>query len=342
MQIVYSNTHKAHFGQSELVDGAFQPSFECPERAEIILSTLRDNALGKVISPKDFGLAPIVSVHQPSYVDFIRGAWNRWTSEGNSFDMLPLVTPGRSRVNGREPTALAAQHGWFSTDMLTPITNGSWDAAYQSAQVALTAQKLVSNGDRAAYALCRPPGHHAGSAYSGGFCYLNNAAIVAEALRALGANRITILDVDYHHGNGTQDIFYERPDVQFVSLHADPSWEFPFYLGFADEKGAGPGEGYNLNYPLPRGVDWTAWSEPFEAACNAIDGYGPDFLVLSLGVDTFGGDPLSSFRLVSDDFKKIGERLKRLRRPTIFIQEGGYAVGDIGKNVFNVLSAFEG
>lgn len=342
MQIVYSSAHKAHFGQSELMDGVFHPSFECPERAELILSTLKDNELGDVIDPKDFGIVPILRVHNPSYADFMRNAWERWTAEGNSFDMLPLVSPGRSSVSGREPSALAAQAGWFSTDMLTPITSGSWDAAYHSAQVALTAQELVSNGEQAAYALCRPPGHHAGAAYSGGFCYLNNAAIAAEALRATGASRITILDIDYHHGNGTQDIFFERSDVQFVSLHADPSWEFPFYLGFEDETGAGPGEGYNLNYPLPKGTDWAAWSEPFEAACNAVDQYGPDVLLVSLGVDTFGGDPLSTFRLESSDFRKIGERLKRLNRRTIFIQEGGYAVGDIGKNVFNVLAAFEG
>jgi acetoin utilization deacetylase AcuC-like enzyme len=199
----------------------------------------------------------------------------------------------------------------------------------------------VAAGDRSAYALCRPPGHHAGRAVFGGYCFLNNAALAAQHLLDDGARRVAVLDIDYHHGNGTQDIFYRRADVLFASIHADPRTEYPFYLGHADETGDGAGEGFNLNLPLAAGATSAQWFAALETACIRIAGFGADALVVSLGVDTFAGDPLSRFALQSADFLRIGERIAHLGLPTAFVFEGGYSVAEIGINVVNVLEGFE-
>ncbi|EBW2250216.1 histone deacetylase family protein, partial [Salmonella enterica subsp. enterica serovar Enteritidis] len=175
-----------------------------------------------------------------------------------------------------------------------------------------------------AFALCRPPGHHAGAAYMGGYCYLNNAAAAAQRfLENARASRISILDVDYHHGNGTQDIFYHRADVQVLSLHGDPSGEYPYFSGFTDETGAREGQGYNFNAPLPPGTDWDAWRNAFDLASQHIDRYGPDVLIVSLGVDTYESDPIGRFLLKSEDFLSLGKRIAGLNRPTLFVMEGG-------------------
>ena len=210
-----------------------------------------------------------------------------------------------------------------------------------SYDVALTAAALVGDGEAAAFALCRPPGHHAGTAFMGGYCYINNAAVAAQRFRDQGAARVAILDVDYHHGNGTQEIFFARPDVLVVNLHGDPMTEYPFFLGHADERGAGPGEGFNHNYPLPFGTGWAEWSAALEDGCRKVAAYAPDVLVVSLGVDTFEKDPISQFKLKSEDYPKIGRRIARLGLPTLFVMEGGYAVDEIGINAVGVLTGFE-
>ena len=233
--------------------------------------------------------------------------------------------------------------GYYSFDAGTPITAGTWQAAQSSADVAVTAAKLLAEGGHPAiFALCRPPGHHAAADLYGGYCFLNNAAIAAQYLIDGGAERVAILDVDYHHGNGTQAIFYDRPDVLFLSLHGDPREEYPFFLGWADERGDGPGEGFNVNYPLPWGTGFPAWSEALEDACKRVADYAPDVLLVSLGVDTFKGDPISKFRLESDDFTTYGARIARLGLPTLFVMEGGYAVEQVGVNTVNVLQGFAG
>jgi len=175
----------------------------------------------------------------------------------------------------------------------------------------------------------------------GGYCYLNNAAIAAQAFLDQGRRKVAILDVDYHHGNGTQDIFYARNDVLFASIHGDPQAEFPFFLGYADETGEGAGLGYNFNYPLPAGSDWTAWSAALDQACERIAGFDADVLVVSLGVDTFKDDPISQFKLDSPNYLAMGERIARLGKPTLFVMEGGYAVAEIGINAVNVLEGFQ-
>jgi len=200
----------------------------------------------------------------------------------------------------------------------------------------------VLGGERAAFALGRPPGHHAHGDLYGGYSFLNNAAIAAETLRRGGAARVAVLDIDYHHGNGTQSIFYDRADVLFVSLHADPAQEFPYFLGHADERGAGPGLGHTVNMPMRHGTGAELWMAALEEGCRAIAGHGSEALVVSLGVDTYEGDPISRFRLATEDFPPIGARIAGLGLPTVFVMEGGYAVDALGSNVAGVLSGFAG
>jgi acetoin utilization deacetylase AcuC-like enzyme len=200
----------------------------------------------------------------------------------------------------------------------------------------------MSKGVNEAFALCRPPGHHAASDMYGGYCFINNAAVAAQAFIDQGAGRVAILDVDFHHGNGTQAIFYDRPDVMFLSLHGDPKDAFPYFLGYADESGSGNGEGFNFNFPMGPDTSFTSWSSALDDACKKIANFGPDALVISLGVDTFEHDPISFFKLSSDDFKRYGATIAKLKLPTLFIMEGGYAVEEIGINTVNVLQGYEG
>ncbi|MEI8158886.1 MAG: histone deacetylase family protein, partial [Burkholderiales bacterium] len=230
----------------------------------------------------------------------------------------------------------------YSFDAGTPFTAGTWVAARAGANCALSAAQRLLLGDRASFALSRPPGHHAGADFFGGYCFLNNAALAAQHLRAAGMVKVAVLDIDYHHGNGTQAIFYERPDVLFVSIHGDPRTEYPFYLGHADERGFGAGLGANLNLPLPRGTGFAVWSQALDTALCAIGEFGANALVVSLGLDTFVGDPISGFTLGSDDYLQVGRRIAAARLPTAFVFEGGYAVAEVGVNAVNVLEGFAG
>lgn len=254
---------------------------------------------------------------------------------------MPFAWPTRGLRADVPPDNIEALLGFYSFDGGATFVEGTWDAIKSSHDVAITAAGLVNSGERAAFALCRPPGHHAGSNFAGGYCFINNAASAAQWFRDQGAKRVTVLDVDYHHGNGTQEIFYDRPDVQVINLHGDPKTEYPFFLGHADEKGAGAGEGFTVNYPMPMGTAWNVWSEALDDACNRIAAYAPDALVVSLGVDTFERDPISKFKLKSEDYPKIGRRIAALGLPTLIVMEGGYAVEEIGVNAVGVLTGFE-
>jgi acetoin utilization deacetylase AcuC-like enzyme len=287
------------------------------------------------------GRDPILKIHAANYVDFLERAWDLWTETGRDYDALPLSWPvqGLRRV---EPDHIDGKLGYYSFDAGTPITAGTWQAATAAVDVALTGADLVQGDERAAFALCRPPGHHAAADFFGGYCFLNNAAIAAQSFIDAGAKRVAILDVDYHHGNGTQAIFYDRADVFFTSIHGDPRQEYPFFLGYAEETGAGAGEGCNANYPLPWGSDFAAWGAALEDACKKVAAFAPQALVISLGVDTFEKDPISHFTLKSEDYLKIGAAIAALDLPTLFVMEGGYAVAEIGINAVNVLTGFEG
>jgi acetoin utilization deacetylase AcuC-like enzyme len=340
MITVYSDDHRLQDGRAELNNGKLVPCFETPRRADLVLGRVKEVGLGPIVPPQGFGLDPVRRVHADDFVAFLAVAWEAWVAEHGDYDALPLtwLAPGMRR---RRPDHIDGQLGYYSFDAGTPITAGTFRAATAAADVALTGARLVAQGERGVFALCRPPGHHAGRAFYGGYCFFNNAAIAAQALRDGGAARVAVLDVDYHHGNGTQEIFFARGDVFFASLHADPAQEFPYFSGYDDETGSGAGEGCNANFPLPFATGVERYVETLDEALARIARFGAQALVLSLGVDTFKGDPISRFRLDSPDYMAIGRRIAALSLPTLIVLEGGYAVEAIGVNAVNVLIGFE-
>jgi acetoin utilization deacetylase AcuC-like enzyme len=341
MKIIYSDRHRAHHGAFESFAGKLVACYETPERADLVLAAVTASGIGPVIEPEQFSLAPIERVHAPRYLRFLERAWAAWSTLGHTRDALPDVWPIRGFRSDIEPDDFVGQLGLYSFDTGTPLTAGTWAAARLGAEIALTAQRAIRAGEASAFALTRPPGHHAGSDFFGGYCFINNAAVAAQAFIDDGAQRVAILDVDYHHGNGTQSIFYDRADTLVQSIHGDPRTEYPYYLGHADETGRGAGTGFNQNYPLPAGASNTAWFEALDTARRRILGFAPDVLVVSLGVDTYVRDPLSKFRLDAPDYLDLGARLAALRLPTLFVLEGGYGVAEIGTNVACVLRGFE-
>ncbi|WP_349743850.1 histone deacetylase family protein [Roseateles cavernae] len=343
MKTVYNDRHGLHAATHEFFRGQRVPAFEIPARADYVLKALRDAALGEVLAPSDHGLAPLERVHAPAYLRFVQGAHAEWLALGGEGDAFPAVWPVRSLRSDVEPKSFAARMGLYSMDSGTPLTAGSWQAAYWGAQACLSGLDLVlTGGERAAYVLTRPPGHHAGADFFGGYCFVNNAAVAAQAALDRGLQRVAILDVDYHHGNGTQAIFYERADVFYASIHGDPQTEYPFFLGHADERGTGAGAGCNANYPLPAGASNDEWFAALDAALARLRAYAPELLIVSLGVDTYGGDPISHFKLDRPEFTRMGQLLAAQGWPTLLLQEGGYATEAIGLNVVAVLQGFEG
>lgn len=339
MRTIASPDHSLHFPKGELSGGEMVRPFECPERWDYIVQALSANGFSEPESPTELNRDIVAKVHGSDYLHFLENAWNWWTAEGYPGEALPSVLPAR-RMQQREPQHIEGKLGYFAMAIETAITAGTWQAAQSSAAVAQTAANLLSSADNSSFALCRPPGHHAGIDLYGGYCFLNNAAIAAQTLLDNGAKRVAVLDVDFHHGNGTQDIFYSRNDVLFVSLHGDPEQAFPHFLGYADETGIGPGEHYNVNYPMPPGTTYDIWRQALLDSIKKINTYAPDALVVSLGVDTFEKDPISFFKLNSEDFTRYGALLSTLILPTTFVMEGGYAVEQIGINTTNVLAGY--
>lgn len=322
-----------HAPERELHNGEWNAYAETPERARSIAGALAGWA-----PPVDHGLDLILAVHDPDYVAFLRQAHAEWLAAGRGGDAIGYVFP----VAGRRPLALDridGKLGAFSFDAATPIAAGTWEAAYWSAQSALSALGAAIEG-RFGFALCRPPGHHAGADYMGGYCYLNNAAIAARQAQALGYARVAILDIDYHHGNGTQDIFKADPSVFFCSIHADPRTDYPFFWGHADERGIGPGKRATLNFPLPRGTGSEAYMLVLGRALEAIAQWDAELLVVSFGADTHANDPISFFALRQADYAKIGRQIAALGLPVLVVMEGGYAVGELGTSVAALLKGF--
>ena len=339
MKIVFSEDHRQHFPQGELCGGEFVTPFERPSRMEYILRELKKRKMNDIVAPAAFDMRPVRKIHDKGFLTFLETAWEEWTKAGYRGEILPTGFPNRS-LRQKCPRSIDGKAGYYAHSLETCITAGTWQAVKSSAAVALTAQAIVSAGAASAFALCRPPGHHAHDDLYGGYCFLNNAAIAAQAFRDSGAQRIAILDVDFHHGNGTQDIFYTRKDVLFCSLHGAPEDAYPYFLGYKDETGEGEGEGYNFNFPMPPGTGYDVWGAALEAACRKIKAFKPDALVVSLGVDTYKDDPISFFRLDSPDFKTYGRRIAKLKLPALFVMEGGYAIEAIGVNAVNVLEGF--
>ncbi|WP_332776242.1 histone deacetylase family protein [Polaromonas sp.] len=339
----FSDSHQSHAPAFEFFRGDRVPCFETPARADFVKTRLTER--GHVLrSPQVDSRAVLGKVHTARYLAFLQQAWRDWAAlePGNEQRQpFPSVWPVRTLRSDIEPANFIARLGLYSMDNGSPMVAGTWAAAKAGADAAASAAALLGEGQRAVFCCSRPPGHHAGADFMGGYCFLNNAAVAAQALRDAGAARVAVLDVDYHHGNGTQSIFYERADVLFVSVHGDPRTEYPFYLGHADETGEGAGAGFNLNLPLPAGCTVPHWFEALETACRRIAQYGAEALVVSLGLDTFADDPISKFALQSGDFSRLGERLGRLGLSTVFVLEGGYAAAELGVNAVNVIEGFE-
>ena len=339
----FTSLHEAHAPATEFFRGERVPCFESPARAAVVHAELvaRGHALRE---PTHDSAALLAQVHGARYLAFLRSAWDDWLAldpANAGVQPFPSVWPVRSLRSDIEPENFVARLGLYSMDNGTPLVAGTWAAAKAAADAAASAAAIVGTQVRSAFCATRPPGHHAGADFMGGYCFLNNAAVAAQASRDRGCDRVAILDVDYHHGNGTQSIFYERADVLFVSLHGDPRTEYPFFLGHADETGAGAGHGFNLNLPLPAGTDVGGWFAALATACTRITTYRPDALVVSLGLDTYAGDPISHFQLQAADFSRLGAQLARLGLPTVFVLEGGYASAELGVNAVNVLDGFD-
>lgn len=335
MHTYYSTKHKLHNSDGVRLEGHPFITDEVPARAEILLAAVRSGNFGPVEEPGDFGLDPILAAHDSGFVDHIRGAYAE-SAQALGHAGPVFVETFYPRTAHRQARGITGQTGYYAYGVGSPILEGTWEAAYWSAQCALAAAARVRAGDPAAYALCRPPGHHASADLYGGFCYLNNAAIAA---RALGEH-VAILDIDYHHGNGTQVIFYEDPAVLFCSLHAHPDDDYPYYWGGVDERGAGAGTGFNHNWPLPQHTGDAAYLAALDESLSVITQFAPRCLVVSAGFDTIAGDPVGGFDLTPDGLHKVGQRIAALRVPTAIIQEGGYLLSQLGDCATAFLSAF--
>jgi acetoin utilization deacetylase AcuC-like enzyme len=342
MKIVYSPDHARHDPQVYFKSGAFHEPQEVPGRAEALIKGLRESG-HEIIGPDDFGPSPRAAIHTPGYLKFLETIYERWHVAGmESEEVLPNIHPGRHMSS--MPTGIVGEVGHYTTDMSAPVGRYTWDAAVASCNVALTATEYVLDNlalANAAYGLCRPPGHHAFKDQAGGFCFLNNIAIAAEYARRR-AGRIAILDVDVHHGNGTQGIFYDRADVFTISIHCDPSDFYPFFAGYEQERGQGAGEGFNLNLPLPKGSRDDDFLARLEQALAALKAYSPDILFVALGLDAFEGDPFAGLGITTEGFGNIAANIAKLDFPTVLIQEGGYNRDYLGANITSFISGFEG
>jgi acetoin utilization deacetylase AcuC-like enzyme len=347
--LIASDDHLGHAGLIELYAGQEIPCYESPERAVVIRDALLAAGGYELQAPDDHGPDPIAAVHDLELIDLVEGVWSDAVADG--WDATRPLLPdtfllgayaGRMPL-GELPVARHDRLGAYCFDTATPIVAGTAAAARAAVDIGLTALDRVLEGAPLAYGLCRPPGHHAGRNLIGGYCFFNNAAIVAESVLARGAERVAILDIDFHHGNGTQQIFWERGDVLYVSLHGDPRGIYPYYSGYATERGAGDGEGTTLNLPLAPGTEGDAYLAALEEGLDAIRAFDADApLVVSLGFDTYHADPICNLGLVTEDYARIGAAIGRLGGTSVVLQEGGYAVDALGANAVAFLGALRG
>ncbi|HMS22489.1 MAG TPA: histone deacetylase family protein [Candidatus Levybacteria bacterium] len=309
--IIYSSQHKQHAPLFEIYDDVKEEYSEKPARIETIKEKLEQENAGQFFSPSKFPLDHIKKIHHYAYIDFLKN---------------------RSRLLKENEVLYPS---YFITDTYIAITPGTYDAAVESVNIALTGAQKVLDGEKLVYSLCRPPGHHAEERSMGGYCFFNNAAIAANFLTQKG--KVALLDIDFHHGNGTQQIFYERSDVLYVSIHADPKEKYPYKTGFMDESGKGAGEGFTVNYPLPLGVTDINYMSVLKDALSKITEFNPEFIVLSAGFDTYENDPIGGFKLTVPFYEAIGQEIKALNTSTLVVQEGGYAVDALGEMAYNFL-----
>ena len=341
MKIFYSEKHRKHEPPFEIFDGGLRmPYLENPDRMDRILNALGDVDWADVLEPTDFGLDPILAVHDRDYLDFLAVAWTDWLATHPKDPSTLLPATFALRRQPPIPKSLLGRAGYYIMDLSACIVEGTYSAALASANCALSAAQVVAaDGKHSAFALCRPPGHHAGKDYAGGYCFINNAAVAANWLSLKG--RVAVLDVDYHCGNGTQDIFYDRDDVLTISIHADPDFEYPSYIGYADEYGEGKGFGYHHNFPLPRDTDDGSYLQTLDQALGLIREFEPAFLVVSAGMDIYADDPLGTIKVTTQGIAEIGARIAALGLSTVIVMEGGYNNDALGRNILGFLTALK-
>jgi acetoin utilization deacetylase AcuC-like enzyme len=349
--VIHSDAHLAHAGLIELSGGREIPCWESPERAVAIEAALGAAGGFAFEGPTEHGREPILAVHDADLIDVFEGAWTDALAADATDGSRPWIPdtylvaayPGPMTLGG-SPAGRHHRLGAYLFDTATPIVAGTWSAALAAVDVALTAAERVVGGAPLAYGLCRPPGHHAARGMLGGYCYLNNAAIVGEWLRREGGmQRVAILDIDYHHGNGTQQIFWERSDVLYLSLHADPARAYPYYSGYATESGTGRGAGLTRNWPLAARTGLDGYATTLAEALRMITAFAADApLVISAGFDTFDGDPIGDLALRTPDYEQIGRLIRALGTPMIVLQEGGYALDALGANALALLTGLRG
>ena len=337
MKLFFSDRQLAHQPQQYMVHGKLIRAFENNDRATTLLEALAGAGLHP-LEPTDHGLAPALSVHADHFIDFLQTAYAEFMKLQNAGpEVLPNIhayvgaTPSLEPRGKPRPTGIIGRSGWYVGDLSAVIMEGTWESALVSAHAAVSAADAILAGDQAAFALCRPPGHHAYVDRASGFCFLNNAAIAAERLRSR-YKRVAILDFDTHHGDGTQAIFYERDDVFFGSVHTDPSAYYPHYLGYADELGAGKGKGFNLNRPLAFGSDDKAFIAANHDIINAALKFGAEAIVISAGWDAHHKDPLSKLKVTTDAYARINDLYGKLSLPMVIVQEGGYSLEAIAES----------
>jgi acetoin utilization deacetylase AcuC-like enzyme len=341
VKVFWHDTQLKHAPRFFLLRGEPRPNFEVPARAEALLAACQAMKLD-IVTPAAVERAALLTVHDAAYLDFLRGAHAAWSSLPNTgAEVVANSHPSPEMLaNGaRMPEHVVGQAGWFTADAACPIGPHTWESALWAAACALAAAGEAAAG-KSAYALARPPGHHTFKARAGGHCYVNNAALAAERLIAQGAGRVAVLDIDSHHGNGTQSIFWDRPDVLFVSLHGDPNRYYPWFTGHAAERGGGMGHGFNLNFPLPIGSGDDVWLAALASGIEAIRGFRPDALVISLGFDASEHEPLNALAVTADGFARAGERIGALGLPTAIVQEGGYNTDILGALLARFLGGF--
>ena len=345
MHVVYSPLHLLHDPNTEIDTSITHSPYEHTGRAETIKSTLAADPRFALRAPTEHGTEPIKAVHDPGLIEFLSVAWAEYQHEvGARREVVPdIFYRGelRNQMSATdEPASITARLGWWCFETTTPLTKGTYTAARAAVDTALTATDVVLGGERAAYGLCRPPGHHATRDLYGGYCFFNNAAIAAQQIVQRTGGKVTVLDVDYHHGNGTQEIFYDRDDVQYVSLHGDPRRAYPYFTGHADETGTGKGLGATYNVPLPERTADDAYIAALSTCGEKIAAFKPTALVVSLGLDTFITDPIADLAVTTEGFSRSGALLAQLGLPTIVLQEGGYDVQALGRNVHAWLTGF--
>ena len=330
MKAFFHDAQNQHAPKTYFTRGQMRQPQEIPDRTERMLAALRALAV-PILQPADQGAGPISAVHDLGYLRFLESAHRRWKAIPEDWGDEVM-----SNIFVRSPNAMRgilAEAACYLADGSCPVGEHTWTAAYWSAQTALGAADSLLAGERSAYALCRPPGHHARRDAAGGFCYLNNAAIAAEHLRQRGHERVVILDTDMHHGQGIQDIFYQRRDVLYVSIHGDPTNFYPVVSGYEDERGEGDGYGYNINLPMPHGASEADFFARLDEGLSAIRLYHPDVVVLSLGFDIYHNDPQAKVSVSSEGFHRLGRAVASLGLPVLVVQEGGYDLDALEENV---------